>query len=771
MRADFRLGEWTIRPRRDCIERGEEVVHIHPRPMAVLECLAAAGGEVVTRDELFNAVWPGVSVTDDALTQCVVELRRAFGDPARDAQIIRTIPRVGFCLIPPVTPLTEESAASGDKLGRIAARVAHPVKPTVRVVFITAVAILLGLAVFWYLGGSRKSGPAAPLKPAPSIAVLPFVDMSEGRDQEYFADGLSEELINRLAHLEGLKVTGRTSSFSFKESSEDLRVIGEALGVSHLLEGSVRKDRERLRITAQLLDASNGFHLWSETYDRKVEDIFAVQDELSAAIVVALNERLGLRLKAAPRVIATAITEAHDALLRGRHLLAQRTASAIEGAVREFAKAIALDPEYALAHAELAIATLFLRSYAGLTVTEAVTRAIPSVERAMNLDPMLAEAHAALGYIFQFQGNPEEALNHFREATRINPNYSLVYNGMGIALGEHLGNYDEAFAVFHKALSLDPLLVVARANYLIALIERNRLAEADLELEKLASLSQRLYATFRGVRLALNGRWSNALLGNLEALRVSPRTVNSRNDLSRQFVLFGLEHEALGVSENPLPVVFSLLGKHEDAVLTAQARLAKDPTYLTARHRLGLALAAAGDYARARPILEEMWQLSGGRVTCRGPFQVPTAAALIAIRRDAGEEDSVGELVAAIRENVHRSRKAGITHTLLGGYETFLFRSIDYQEGLAAYLAGDRETGLTLIARAVEDGTFIPEREAYLQALYDDPGFASIRASQEARRVSERERFLAIVCNENPYATVWQPAEGTCERFAAKGEN
>ena len=148
---------------------------------------------------------------------------------------------------------------------------------------------------------------------------------------------------------------------------------------------------------------------------------------------------------------------------------------------------------------------------------------------------------------------------------------------------------------------------------------------------------------------------------------------------------------------------------------------------------------------------------------------MPAAAALIAIRRDAGEEDSVGELVAAIRENVHRSREAGITHTLLGGYETHLLSSIDYQEGLAAYLAGDRETGLTLIAQAVEDGTFIPEREAYLQALYDDPGFAPIRASQEARRASERERFLAIVCNENPYATVWQPAEGTCEQFAAEG--
>jgi TolB-like protein/DNA-binding winged helix-turn-helix (wHTH) protein/Flp pilus assembly protein TadD len=739
--------------------------------MAVLECLAAAGGVVVTRDELFNAVWPGVSVTDDALTQCVVELRKAFGDPAGDAQVIKTIPKVGYCLIPPVTPLTEEPAYSSDKPDRIAASVAHPVKPAIRVVFITAVAILLGLAVFWYLGASRNIGLDAPLNPVPSIAVLPFVDMSEGRDQEYFADGLSEELINRLAHLEGLRVTGRTSSFNFKESGEDLRVIGEILGVSHLLEGSVRKDREQLRITAQLLDASNGFHLWSESYDRKLEDIFAIQDEISAAIVAALNERLGLQLEAAPRVIATANTEAHDALLRGRHLLAQRTASAIEGAVREFAKAIVLDPEYALAHAELAIATLFLTQYASLTVTEAVTRAIPNVERAMNLDPMLAEAHAALGYVFRFQGNPEEALTHFREATRTNPNYSLVYNGMGIILGEHLGNYDEAFAVFQRALSLDPLMVVAKANYIRSLIERNRLAEADLELEKFASLSQRLFATFRGIRLALNGRWSYALLGNLEALRISPKTVNSRNHLSRQFVLLGLQQEALGVSENPLPVVFSMLGHHEDAVLTAQARLAKDPTYLTARHHLGLALAAAGDYARARPILEEMWQLSGGRVTCRGPFRVPTAAALIAIRRDAGKEDSVGELVAAIGENVHRSREAGITHTLWGGYETYLLSSIDYQEGLAAYLAGDRETGLALIAQAVEDGTFIPERQAYLQALYDDPGFAPIRASQEARRASERERFLAIVCNENPYATVWQPAEGTCERFAAEGEN
>jgi TolB-like protein/Flp pilus assembly protein TadD len=612
---------------------------------------------------------------------------------------------------------------------------------------------------------------AEPQYPPNSIAVLPFVNMSDDPSNEYFSDGISEELLNLLAQIPELRVISRSSAFSFKGKDLAIPEVARQLNVAHVLEGSVRKAGGRVRITAQLIDARADTHLWSESYDRELSDIFAIQDEISAAIVQALTDRIGLRTEAAPRVTAAANTEAHDALLRGRHLLAQRTRPGVEGAVGEFEKAIALDPNYALAHAELGIAILFLRVYAGLTVTEVVARATPHVQRAMALDPTLAEAHVATGYVFRFQDNAEEALFHFRRAIEINPNHSLVYNGMGMILWDYLGNYDEAFAAFLTALSLDPLLVVARGNYLNALIERNRLAEADLELEKLASISQHLAAQYRDRRLALDGRWANALFGNLEALRISPKTVNSRNDLSRQFVLFGLEQEALGVSENPLPVVFSLLGKHEDAILTAQERVARDPISLTARRELGVALAAAGDYARARPILEEMWQLSGGHISRGGPFSVPAAAALIAIHRAAGEEATAAKVVVAIRENVRRAREAGMSYTFKDGYETYLFSSIDYQEGLAAYLAGDRETGLMLIAQAVEDGTFIPEREAYLQALYDDPGFAPIRATQEERRASERNRFLAVVCDENPYAAVWQPAEATCKRFAAEEEN
>ena len=270
----------------------------------------------------------------------------------------------------------------------------------------------------------------------------------------------------------------------------------------------------------------------------------------------------------------------------------------------------------------------------------------------------------------------------------------------------------------------------------------------------------------RGVRTSLGGKWANLVLGRLDMLRIDPWELADTYHATWWFAAIGLGKEALTISQTTRPVVLRMLGRPEDAVTTAEARLAEDPISLPARRDLGLALAAAGDYARARPILEEMWQRSGGRVTVFGLIQADSAAALIAIRRDAVEETEVGELVAAIRDNVRRYREGGVTRAnLLAPY------SANYEEGLAAYLSGERERGLALIAKAVEDGYFISQREAYLQVLYDDPGFAPIRATQEARQARERNRFLAIVCTDNPYEEVWQPAEGTCERFAFEGGN
>ncbi len=207
-----------------------------------------------------------------------------------------------------------------------------------------------------------------------------------------------------------------------------------------------------------------------------------------------------------------------------------------------------------------------------------------------------------------------------------------------------------------------------------------------------------------------------------------------------------------------------MLGRPKDAVLIAEKRVAENPVSVSYRRDLGLALAAAGDYVHARTLLEEMWQRCGGQVALFGLMRIRHAAALIAIRRDAGEEIGVDEILAAIKDNVRRYREAGYTNG------TWYF-SADYEEGLLAYLSGERDRGLKLIAKATENGYFIFPNEAYLQTLYDDPGFAPILASQEARQLRERNRFLAIVCTDNPYGEVWQPAEGTCERFAAEGGN
>lgn len=594
--------------------------------------------------------------------------------------------------------------------------------------------------------------------PEHSIAVLPFANMSGDPEQQYFSDGVSEELLNVLAKIPDLLVVARTSSFQFRGEDRDIIDIGEQLNVGLVLEGSIRKAGDQVRITAQLIDARNGFHLWSETYDRELENIFALQDEISVAIVESLRGHLELEVEAVPRVTAAASTEAHDAFLRGRYLIVQRTPSTVESAIREFEKAISLDPGYALAHAELSMAIGILQFFSGENLTEASARAAPHAERAMELDPALAEAHAATGYILYKRGSIEDALTHFRHAIQINPNYSWAHLTIGRLLGD-LGRYAEYFVATETALRLDPLSIPARFWYVVGLLERNRLDEAEREMEKLAPIAPVYHATLRGRLDSLGGKWANMLLANLDAWRVNPNPKLSRANLSFIFAVIGLENEALAVPDADLLTVFRFSGRLPEAAKTAATLVAEDPESIGARLDLGMVLAAVGDYDRARPILEEMWERSGGRVTEHGVFGPYSAAALIAARRDAGEEIGVSELLAAMKDNVRRLREAGITTP-----------EVDYQDGLVAYLMGERARGLALLAKAVEEGD-LSYKTAYMQMLYDDPGYAPILARREAMQARERRRFLAIVCTDNPYASFWQPAEGTCKQFAAAGGN
>ena len=440
--------------------------------------------------------------------------------------------------------------------------------------------------------------------------------------------------------------------------------------------------------------------------------------------------------------------------------MVQRTPATIEGAIREFEKAITLDPEYALAHAELAIATLLLSTYGDLDKKDAIVQTQLHAERALALDPKLAEAHAATGVLLMELNAWDEAVTALEQAIQINPNYSIAHTWMRNTLVE-LGRYEDAFSASEEALRLGPLSKPIIGNSLWDLLSRNRLDDVVRELEKIATIYPDGYAAWQGALKAVGGKWAYAALGNLDALLIVPKHKRYREDLRFSLAVIGLDQEAFTVSEEVPADVFSLLGRPLDAVSKAEEFKAKDPTSSYYSIVLGRTLAAAGEYARAKPILEKMWQQYERRITFGYSFTIAEATALIAALLDAGEEARVGELIAAIKDNVRRYREAGITN-----HKWYV--NADYEEGVAAYLAGERERGLALIAKAADGGFFIWPNEAFLQTLYDDPGFAPIIARQEARQARERNRFLSIVCTNNPYADVWQPAGGTCERFAAE---
>ncbi len=282
---------------------------------------------------------------------------------------------------------------------------------------------------------ATESGQAESL--TKSIAVLPFVNMSDDASNEYFSDGISEEILNSLARVNDLKVAGRTSSFSFKGRNEDLRTIGEALGVSHILEGSVRKAGAHVRITAQLIKADDGFHLWSDTYDRELTDIFAIQDEIAAEILIQLKARL---LDEEQQVLVSQSTdpEVYDLYLLAKQRLYGRTRLTIESAVELLDQAIAKDPDYAPAYAQRGIATFLLsdRRYGTIPDAEANVQGKRYIDAALEMDSQLAEARAGLGlYHINQPTEHEEAIEALTKALSINPNLIDASNWLQNALG------------------------------------------------------------------------------------------------------------------------------------------------------------------------------------------------------------------------------------------------------------------------------------------------------------------------------------------------
>ncbi|UCG92674.1 MAG: tetratricopeptide repeat protein [candidate division WOR-3 bacterium] len=326
-----------------------------------------------------------------------------------------------------------------------------------------------------------------------SIAVLPFTDISPQKDQEYFCDGVSEELINALTKVEDLRVVARTSAFAFKGKTEDIREIGKKLNVKTVLEGSVRKAGNNLRITAQLINVDDGYHLWSERYDRQMEDIFTIQDEISQAIVETLKLKLLGEEEAILVKHHTENLEAYNFYLKGRYYWNKRTGESLQRGIEYFEQAIKKDPGYALAYSGLADCYILLPWYSGLPPKKVVAKAKESAIKALELNDTLAEAHTSLAYAMTtHEWDWSGAEREFKRSFGLNPTYATAHQWYAEYL-LYLGRLDEAIAEVERALECDPLSLVINSLMGWLLYAERRYDQAIEQFKKTLELDPNFY--------------------------------------------------------------------------------------------------------------------------------------------------------------------------------------------------------------------------------------------------------------------------------------
>lgn len=395
---------------------------------------------------------------------------------------------------------------------------ASPPPPVVAVRYLVAgmLIALVGLGAYARVHSANSTSSGSPLR---SLAVLPFVDMSPGHDQEYFSDGLTDELLNSLARLQGVRLAARTSAFQYKGKQVDLREVGRTLGVSGVIEGSVQRLGDRIRITVQLIDARAGFHVWSKKYDREARDLFAVQDEICEAVADALEVELGGGK--ARREQPTSDLRAHDLYLKGRFFWNQRTAQGLQQAFEYFRQALALDPEYALAWSGMAEA--YVTPVSPLPPSRSLPLAKAAARKALELDAELVPAHTALATALLGEFDLAGAEREFRRALELDGSYPTAHQWYSELLALR-GSTRAALAELRLAQQLDPLSMIIgwQAGYMLLFMGRNQ--EALTEFQNLAQLypeSGRVQYALADALLRLR-RYDEAMGGLVALLELTP---------------------------------------------------------------------------------------------------------------------------------------------------------------------------------------------------------------------------------------------------------
>jgi len=511
----LRIGEYRVEPALDQISCNGAVSKLEPRGMSLLICLARHAGQVVSVDQLLDEVWTGVVVNPDSVYQTVATLRKILKDDPKDPRYIANVVRRGYRLVAPVAPWQEPETSPAEPPESSPNAVLAPALPPVvtapaagttiesapsrharrfRLLAVGAGLAMLAAIALIYMYAGRPPPAAAPVAgetpkaqlpsetAATSVAVLPFLDLSEHHDEGYFADGISEELIDLLARDSRLRVPARTSSFYFKGRDAPIAEIARALNVGHVLEGSVRKSGDTLRITTQLIRADTGFHVWSQTFDRPVADVLRLQDEIAAAVVSSMKlSILAPRNSPAPAVNSAAYT----LYLKGKNVAQGGGAQDFQDGLRYVQQALVLDPKFAPAWSALAdLESMDIDWHGSGDIAGACTKARKPLAEALRLNPMLADAHRIMARLHGYCDiDPDAAEAELKRAAQLDPSSSVIIGATANFLTS-INRASEALPLALKAVTMDPLNVWAHIEVGFALGSLGRLREAEAAYRK-----------------------------------------------------------------------------------------------------------------------------------------------------------------------------------------------------------------------------------------------------------------------------------------------
>ena len=513
--VDFRFGDFEIDLGQQELRRSGQVVHIEPQVFDLLLYLVRNRERTVSKDELIGAVWQGRVISEAALSSCVSAARRAVGDSGEHQRLIRTAPKRGFRFVGPVDDGTlPQRVPVGD--GKPAEEVSAPSNS---------------------LEPAREAagGTTLALPDKPSIAVLPFQNMSGDPEQEYFADGLTEDIITGLSRQRWFFVIARNSTFTFKGEAVDVRKVASQLGVRYVLEGSVRKAAGKVRVTGQLIDAVHGVHLWADRFDRELADIFELQDDITNSVIGAVGSQIVAAEAARVRRKLPQNIDAWDLVIQALPHMWRASAGEQRRAQDLLKQAIAIDADYAHAHALLGWTHVSLFNLVvGRPLNEFVDQALEVGARAVALDSDEPWAHLVLGLGHSRRRRPESAVTHLSNAVELNPSFALAYAGLGYALACG-GQPERGLQSLEQALRLSPrdpfLAFYAPTVRYMALFALERYEEAVTVCRATAELYPNHVGAWRLMTVSLG------LLGRIdEAAQALAHTHSLQPDLSLDHV-------------------------------------------------------------------------------------------------------------------------------------------------------------------------------------------------------------------------------------------